>query len=162
MPERDDHDEHSEPTLNVDVFYAELELHNSGIPSPACPTKFSSCSKGLNINVDTPKLNPAAQYIFSSSRWLDDNGRWQDNIEAMHKCVADLKAHKKPVPENTRLTLDEEARIDAIACVGCGARDREEALLLCDNCDDAWHLDCLQDELEGVPEGEWNCPKCEQ
>jgi hypothetical protein len=33
-------------------------------------------------------------------------------------------------------------------------------MLLCDNCDNGWHIYCLDPPLEAVPEGEWLCPDC--
>lgn len=33
-------------------------------------------------------------------------------------------------------------------------------LLLCDECDDAYHTYCLDPPLRSVPEGAWYCPRC--
>jgi hypothetical protein len=32
--------------------------------------------------------------------------------------------------------------------------------MLCDGCDAALHMDCLQPALDGIPEGDWLCPGC--
>jgi hypothetical protein len=55
----------------------------------------------------------------------------------------------------------------AAGCVACelDAVDDEEhsadgLLLLCDRCDDPWHLRCLPTPLSAVPHGEWFCPWC--
>jgi len=32
---------------------------------------------------------------------------------------------------------------------------------LCDTCPRAYHLVCLDPELEDTPEGKWSCPHCE-
>jgi hypothetical protein len=45
-------------------------------------------------------------------------------------------------------------------CV-CSKTDQPEALLLCDDCDDAYHLECLKPILLAVPDGDWYCPLCE-
>lgn len=34
-------------------------------------------------------------------------------------------------------------------------------IILCDTCPKAFHLVCLEPELEEAPEGKWSCPKCE-
>ncbi|XP_063408580.1 chromodomain-helicase-DNA-binding protein 4-like isoform X12 [Mytilus trossulus] len=34
-------------------------------------------------------------------------------------------------------------------------------IILCDTCPRAYHLVCLEPELEEAPEGKWSCPKCE-
>lgn len=38
--------------------------------------------------------------------------------------------------------------------------DREETLLLCDGCDNGYHMECLYPPLEYVPIEEWYCPEC--
>lgn len=47
------------------------------------------------------------------------------------------------------------------ACCVCSKTDRPESLLLCDDCDDAYHLECLRPILLAVPDGDWYCPLCE-
>ena len=47
------------------------------------------------------------------------------------------------------------------ACCVCSTTDRPECLLLCDDCDDAYHLECLKPILLSVPDGNWYCPLCE-
>jgi len=32
--------------------------------------------------------------------------------------------------------------------------------MLCDTCDAAWHIFCLDPPLDAVPEGHWQCPDC--
>lgn len=34
-------------------------------------------------------------------------------------------------------------------------------IILCDTCPRAYHLVCLEPELEETPEGRWSCPHCE-
>ncbi len=34
-------------------------------------------------------------------------------------------------------------------------------IILCDTCPRAYHLCCLDPELEEAPEGKWSCPHCE-
>lgn len=43
-------------------------------------------------------------------------------------------------------------------CIVCGRTDQEDILLLCDNCNDAYHTHCLG--LDDIPEGDWFCPNC--
>jgi hypothetical protein len=40
-------------------------------------------------------------------------------------------------------------------CKTCRLADREDVLLLCDGCDDAYHTYCLSPQLPAVPQGEW-------
>merc|ERR1739842_78951 len=34
-------------------------------------------------------------------------------------------------------------------------------IILCDTCPKAYHLVCLEPELDEAPEGKWSCPHCE-
>ena len=49
---------------------------------------------------------------------------------------------------------------DDILCQACGLGDRENHLLLCDNCDKGHHSFCLRPILFRVPSGPWLCPSC--
>lgn len=45
-------------------------------------------------------------------------------------------------------------------CHICNRGDVEEAMLLCDGCDDSYHTFCLMPPLVEIPKGDWRCPKC--
>lgn len=45
-------------------------------------------------------------------------------------------------------------------CHICKRGDGEEAMLLCDGCDDSYHTFCLIPPLADIPKGDWRCPKC--
>ncbi len=72
----------------------------------------------------------------------DDDGR-----------IVDLNAYKE-VDQNT---LEES---DTEACEMCGGTHDPDRTLLCDKCDSAFHMECLDPPLTDVPDGEWLCPKC--
>ena len=42
-----------------------------------------------------------------------------------------------------------------------GNGDNDDILLLCDDCDDAYHTTCLTPPLLTVPRGDWRCPSCQ-
>tara|TARA_B110001450_G_scaffold217874_1_gene212057 strand:- start:273 stop:1079 length:807 start_codon:yes stop_codon:yes gene_type:complete len=59
-------------------------------------------------------------------------------------------------------------RIDATMCSGCGGAGDDSIpgmsdaeTLLCDGCDDAWHMACLPTPTTSIPEGDWMCPTCD-
>ncbi len=33
-------------------------------------------------------------------------------------------------------------------------------MLLCDGCNQGWHMHCLRPPLRAVPQGTWLCPRC--
>ncbi|KAG5513570.1 hypothetical protein PMAC_001002 [Pneumocystis sp. 'macacae'] len=47
---------------------------------------------------------------------------------------------------------------DTCRCIICGSSEDEQVLLLCDQCDDAYHTYCLG--LEEVPDTDFFCPTC--
>ncbi|CAH1991650.1 unnamed protein product [Acanthoscelides obtectus] len=49
---------------------------------------------------------------------------------------------------------------DPTFCEICGSRDNEDRMLLCDGCDQGFHMYCLDPPLDNVPEGAWYCPGC--
>ncbi|KAJ8306437.1 hypothetical protein KUTeg_016982 [Tegillarca granosa] len=47
------------------------------------------------------------------------------------------------------------------ACCVCGGKNDPEKQILCDECDQAYHLQCVNPPLDKVPEeDEWYCPDC--
>uniref|UniRef100_A0A6I8P9J6 Lysine-specific demethylase 5C n=1 Tax=Ornithorhynchus anatinus TaxID=9258 RepID=A0A6I8P9J6_ORNAN len=50
--------------------------------------------------------------------------------------------------------------IDSYICRMCGRGDEDDKLLLCDGCDDNYHIFCLLPPLPEIPKGVWRCPKC--
>ncbi|CAE1277588.1 UHRF1 [Acanthosepion pharaonis] len=47
------------------------------------------------------------------------------------------------------------------ACSVCGGKNNPEKQILCDECDLAYHIDCLKPPLSQIPEvDEWYCPEC--
>ncbi|XP_013098608.2 serine/arginine repetitive matrix protein 2 [Stomoxys calcitrans] len=49
---------------------------------------------------------------------------------------------------------------DVTNCEECGRPDREDVMLLCDQCNQGYHMDCLSSPLSEIPEGSWYCDNC--
>merc|ERR1712073_154011 len=45
-------------------------------------------------------------------------------------------------------------------CKVCRRKTDPDMMLLCDGCDNAYHMYCLKPKLKTIPEGEWFCPEC--
>uniref|UniRef100_A0A673MZP8 PHD and RING finger domain-containing protein 1-like n=1 Tax=Sinocyclocheilus rhinocerous TaxID=307959 RepID=A0A673MZP8_9TELE len=75
-----------------------------------------------------------------------------------HSCIKFLSIFvKKPVKPTEELV---DVDLDQTSCEVCGGQDREDRLLLCDGCDDGYHMECLTPPLDTVPVEEWFCPVC--
>lgn len=55
----------------------------------------------------------------------------------------------------------EEEEEEATQCEVCHSDERDDVLLLCDMCDEAYHIYCLPVPLPAVPDHEWLCGKCD-
>jgi transposase InsO family protein len=88
-------------------------------------------------------------------------------LQLQGRCGRTVEAHMShcspcPLPDidGSIDPLLGEADPDA-ACEVCRSQDEStNPLLLCDICDAAYHLHCLQPALTQVPAGNWICPKC--
>lgn len=69
----------------------------------------------------------------------------------------------RPINNSTNSPTFRRNQADPLAkyiCHMCKRGDGEEAMLLCDGCDDSYHTFCLMPPLADIPKGDWRCPKC--
>mmetsp|Transcript_23013 Transcript_23013/g.45496 ORF Transcript_23013/g.45496 Transcript_23013/m.45496 type:complete len:2218 (-) Transcript_23013:218-6871(-) len=82
------------------------------------------------------------------------------------------KSGKRKKSENKSKFLDisdhssddeflESMRMDTV-CQVCKSNENADTILLCDGCPDEYHMTCLEEPLEELPDGDWFCPKCEE
>ena len=78
---------------------------------------------------------------------------------ARKKVLFRKRKKAKPKPSHKQLPEHED---DDIPCVVCHRYDspRENAIILCDLCDQGYHQLCLKPRLKVIPPGNWFCPKC--
>ncbi|KAM8703531.1 hypothetical protein ACLKA7_008194 [Drosophila subpalustris] len=88
-----------------------------------------------------------------------------DNFErrnVVREVRVDLSSSKK------ELVLDDDDNVAVVAasadevtnCEICNSPDREDIMLLCDSCNQGYHMDCLDPPLFEIPEGSWYCDNC--
>lgn len=63
-----------------------------------------------------------------------------------------------PIPGGSRPAAP--FQVDSYVCRICARGDEDDKLLLCDGCDDNYHIFCLLPPLPEIPKGLWRCPKC--
>lgn len=67
------------------------------------------------------------------------------------------------LPCNSKLTkLADNAyeEVDITFCEICASGIDDASMLLCDGCDDGYHMGCLNPPLAKVPDDDWLCPLC--
>ena len=68
-------------------------------------------------------------------------------------------AHCSVPVTNTNLYPETFVRTDKVHCRRCGNRKPYATMLLCDVCNEGWHLSCLEIPLDKVPLNGWTCEK---
>uniref|UniRef100_A0A146KVC0 Chromodomain-helicase-DNA-binding protein Mi-2 n=2 Tax=Lygus hesperus TaxID=30085 RepID=A0A146KVC0_LYGHE len=71
------------------------------------------------------------------------------------------KSKKKKKTRTTSKFPDSEAGYETDHQDYCEVCQQGGEIILCDTCPRAYHLVCLDPELEDTPEGKWSCPHCE-
>lgn len=82
---------------------------------------------------------------------------WQQKL---HVCIFIVKWHAEKLVHGicnteTLVALQTDHQDYCEVCQQGGE------IILCDTCPRAYHLVCLDPELEETPEGKWSCPHCE-
>lgn len=83
------------------------------------------------------------------------------NIE--HEYITNLRSYAYFLSHNQRGNNDfpeSDSEDDFDNCLICGKHDKPSLTLLCDNCDNPFHITCLDPPLPSVPAGSWYCDKC--
>ena len=85
-------------------------------------------------------------------------------IEDSHSCNGEEDVGgegKKTKPKCSHCKDKEDLKCRHCGCYVCGGKNDPGKQLLCDECDMAFHLGCLDPPLEEIPEeDEWYCPEC--
>ncbi|KAK7010488.1 E3 ubiquitin-protein ligase UHRF1 [Biomphalaria glabrata] len=70
-------------------------------------------------------------------------------------------ATRENKPECDKCNDNASKKCKHCGCVHCGDKKDPDKTILCDECNQAFHLYCLKPPLESVPdEEEWYCPEC--
>jgi len=78
--------------------------------------------------------------------------------------VTNLEIYKSEGPDFTEMDCDKckknpKRKCKDCGCRKCGGKDKEDTIMMCDECNDGYHMECLG--LSSLPEeDEWFCPRC--
>ena len=90
-----------------------------------------------------------------------------EEMKSTQAAAAEARASRPPLAPPVVLshfdgTAVVSPAIEATACQVCGDQGCADKMLLCDACDEGYHLFCFVPPLRAVPEGQWFCPPCER
>uniref|UniRef100_A0A3Q4BD34 Uncharacterized protein n=1 Tax=Mola mola TaxID=94237 RepID=A0A3Q4BD34_MOLML len=116
--------------------------------SPISAKRKKSCSQSDDMDEDESEQEDSS--VHSSSVRSDSSGRIKKN-----KRGRPAKKKKKPgEEEGDGYETDHQDY--------CEVCQQGGEIILCDTCPRAYHLVCLEPELDKAPEGKWSCPHCEK
>ena len=108
--------------------------------------------EGPAAEFNVTKLQPRLQSRPSSMIEVDPMSIPEVGVPSTTK-----KTHSAP---NNHATMSPRKVATEEGCKVCG-RDADHAnLLLCESCNDEYHIYCLTTPLDSVPEGDFFCGKC--
>ena len=100
--------------------------------------------KGEVLAIEEPQL--------LEKRDSDDKKRIKEGVAKRRRAVICSKCND-----------DQTADCKECGCTVCGGKQDSHHLLLCDECNDAFHLQCLSPPLTELPSDDyWYCPSCKR
>lgn len=124
------------PILDIDTSMAQLLKYEYNSKIKAYSLFLSSCTLDTILDEDNERPEEINQDISS------------DNNSDYNEGDIDSNANSD----------DEDLMEDY--CMVCHKNDNPGRTLLCDNCDDAYHMYCLDPPLKAIPGTDWFCKRC--
>ncbi|KAM6959760.1 chromodomain-helicase-DNA-binding protein 3 isoform 1-T1 [Tautogolabrus adspersus] len=122
--------------------------------SPIGAKRKKSCS---SEDMDEDESEQEDSSVHSSSVRSDSSGRVKKNKRGRPAKKKKKLVSLPPVPGEEEGDGYETDHQDY-----CEVCQQGGEIILCDTCPRAYHLVCLEPELDKAPEGKWSCPHCEK
>ncbi|XP_062372210.1 chromodomain-helicase-DNA-binding protein 3 isoform X1 [Sardina pilchardus] len=138
--------------------------------SPRVPDKKAKAKakKMAPLRIKLGTLGPKRKKS-SSSEDVDDDDSEQENSSVHSSSVRSdssgrVKKNKRGRPKKKKKMLGDEdgEGYETDHQDYCEVCQQGGEIILCDTCPRAYHLVCLEPELEKAPAGKWSCPHCEK
>uniref|UniRef100_A0A672RLA1 Chromodomain helicase DNA binding protein 3 n=1 Tax=Sinocyclocheilus grahami TaxID=75366 RepID=A0A672RLA1_SINGR len=158
---KDDEDSTHEETTKV-ILYKSPRVSDKKKPKPkkmaplriklgALGNKRKKSSSVRSEEVDEDDSEQENSSVHSSSVRSDSSGRVKKNKRG------------RPAKKKKKVLGDEDGDgYETDHQDYCEVCQQGGEIILCDTCPRAYHLVCLEPELEKAPEGKWSCPHCEK
>ncbi|XP_038126325.1 chromodomain-helicase-DNA-binding protein 3 isoform X2 [Cyprinodon tularosa] len=140
--------------------------------SPRVPDKKKAIAKAKKMAPIRIKLLPIAgkRKKSCSSEDIDEDESEQEDSSVHSSSVRSdssgrVKKNKRGRPAKKKKKIPGEEEGDGYETDHqdyCEVCQQGGEIILCDTCPRAYHLVCLEPELDKAPEGKWSCPHCEK
>ncbi|XP_071315590.1 chromodomain-helicase-DNA-binding protein 3 isoform X3 [Trachinotus anak] len=140
--------------------------------SPRVPDKKKALAKAKKMAPIRIKLSPigAKRKKSCSSEDMDEDESEQEDSSVHSSSVRSdssgrVKKNKRGRPAKKKKKIPGEEEGDGYETDHqdyCEVCQQGGEIILCDTCPRAYHLVCLEPELDKAPEGKWSCPHCEK
>ncbi|CAH9139980.1 unnamed protein product [Cuscuta epithymum] len=125
-----------------------------------CLHEYCSSSKS-NLDPHSASLkNDIDDAGESSSSVALDTEVLHDNMPERDICILVLKNHGLLASVGITDVFTSTSNCCLVPCKVCGCSDTTLKMLICDNCNDTFHLSCCNPRVKKVPYGEWLCLPC--
>ena len=111
---------------------------------------------------ETPSSNDGfeSEDFFADLNQIDELEQGEESLEDDDAPARAAKTVAK-LQEQLLSGNGEQVHMSFAPCCVCSGYDRPDSLLLCDHCDDTYHLECIRPELLSLPDYDWRCLLCE-
>ncbi|VDD75410.1 unnamed protein product [Mesocestoides corti] len=123
----------------------------------------SSASAQLHLSVSAPNLGGAVKRsLIARVPLMGGNRQAEDGYETDHQDYCDNPGSIPQYCRSSFDSFDNESKLCMLVMLCALLYFKGGEIMLCDTCPRAYHLVCLDPELEEAPEGVWSCPHCEK
>lgn len=122
----------------------------------------SSSKSNLELSSASLKVNTDDAGECSSSGALIA-GKASEEISERDFCISILRSLgrlDKVWVRRDRASNGSSKKYCSMSCKVCEQKDSSKNMLICDNCDDAFHTSCYNPRITILPVGEWLCSSC--
>lgn len=169
---------HSSPTNDLQPHHSAQRSHQPPVQFPATPfphcfpplllhsLQQSHCQKNLNSR---SALGQSTEFPFcpppAPMAPLSSSPAAARKVFPPRRRPSPPSPHRKfrsmeDIMRTAKYAVTERDDYSRVVCSKCGSGEDSDEILLCDRCDDGYHMLCLRPIVVRVPIGSWYCPSC--
>uniref|UniRef100_A0A6N2NCI5 PHD-type domain-containing protein n=1 Tax=Salix viminalis TaxID=40686 RepID=A0A6N2NCI5_SALVM len=138
-------------------------IHDDCVRARTVPSIVAQSNSGMGVGSITARINISNIVEHPDSK-LEVSG---DDLSIREFCTSVLRSHGLlagdcPVSNSAPTEVLRNIKNDNFfqSCELCGNFEKALNILLCDHCEDAFHLSCCNLNMEMLPADLWFCPSC--